>query len=75
MINAGFDEASGNKVIKDGFADLVAFGKLYVSNPDLVERFERGQELAAWNQETFYTTGSKGYTDYPKLEVNKVENA
>jgi len=75
MINAGFDEASGNKVIEEGNADLVAFGKLYVSNPDLVERFERNQELADWNQETFYTTGPKGYTDYPKLEVNKLQNS
>ena len=63
------------KDIEEGNADLVAFGKLYVSNPDLVERFERNQELADWNQDTFYTTGAKGYTDYPKLEVNTTENA
>lgn len=67
MINAGFDQEKANKVIEDGLADLVSFGKLYVSNPDLVERFEKDSELAAWDNDTFYTTGKKGYTDYPKL--------
>ncbi|WP_435414948.1 alkene reductase [Polaribacter aestuariivivens] len=73
MINAGFDQKSGNKIIEEGNADLVAFGKLYISNPDLVERFEKNQELADWDQETFYVPGKKGYTDYPKLEVNTLE--
>jgi N-ethylmaleimide reductase len=65
MINASFDQEKGNKVIADGHADLVAFGKPYISNPDLVARFEHNLDLAAWDQETFYTTGAKGYTDYP----------
>tara|TARA_R110002096_G_scaffold6222_1_gene28712 strand:- start:5675 stop:6784 length:1110 start_codon:yes stop_codon:yes gene_type:complete len=67
MINAGFTQETGNKVIADGDADLVSFGKLYVSNPDLVERFENDIELAEWDEDTFYTTGKKGYTDYPKV--------
>ena len=50
----------------EGLADLVAYGKLYVSNPDLVERFENNLELADWDKDTFYTLGAKGYTDYPK---------
>jgi len=66
IINAGFDEEKGNKVLSEGKADLVAFGKLYVSNPDLVERFEMNIDLAEWNEETFYTPGKEGYTDYPK---------
>ena len=66
IINAGFTKETGNKVINDGNADLVAFGKLYVSNPDLVERFKKNIELAEWDEDTFYTTGKKGYTDYPK---------
>ena len=65
MINASFDQEKGNKVIADGHADLVAFGKPYISNPDLVARFEHNLDLAVWDQETFYTTGEKGYTDYP----------
>ncbi len=66
MINSNFDQEKGNKVIEDGYADLVAYGKPYISNPDLVERFEHNLELAEWDQDTFYTTGEKGYTDYPK---------
>ena len=66
MINTAFDKNKGNKVIDAGEADLVAYGKPFISNPDLVERFENNLELADWDQETFYTTGVKGYTDYPK---------
>lgn len=65
MINAGFDQESGNKVIEEGNADLVAYGKLYISNPDLVERFANGYELADWDDDTFYSGGKEGYLDYP----------
>ncbi|WP_282031082.1 alkene reductase [Winogradskyella eximia] len=65
MINTNFDQEKGNKVLADGDADLVAFGKPFVSNPDLVERFEKHLELAEWDKDTFYTPGKKGYTDYP----------
>ena len=65
MINTNFDQEKGNKVLADGDADLVAYGKPFVSNPDLVERFEKHLELAEWDKDTFYTPGKKGYTDYP----------
>ena len=71
MINSGFDQESGNKVIAAGDADLVSYGKFFVSNPDLVERFEHDLEVAAWDKETFYTTGKKGYTDYPKFKATQ----
>lgn len=71
MINAGFDQELGNEVIASGNADLVAFGKLYVSNPDLVERFENGYELADWDKDTFYTPGKEGYLDYPTYKEQK----
>lgn len=64
IINAGFDQESGNKIIEEGNADLVAFGKPYISNPDLVERFEQNVELSDFDQNTFYTPGEKGYLDY-----------
>jgi N-ethylmaleimide reductase len=67
MINAGFNQEKGNAVIEDGDADLVSFAKLYISNPDLVERFENNLELADWDQDTFYTPGEKGYIDYQKV--------
>jgi N-ethylmaleimide reductase len=64
MINAGFDQEKGNKVLEAGDADLVAFGKPFISNPDLVERFAQGVALSEWDGSTFYTPGKKGYTDY-----------
>jgi N-ethylmaleimide reductase len=48
-------------------ADLVAFGRAYISNPDLVERLRTGGPLNAWDKTTFYGGGAKGYTDYPAL--------
>jgi N-ethylmaleimide reductase len=76
MINNGFDQDSGNKVIEAGHADLVAFGKPYISNPDLVERFEQHVPLAEWDQSTFYTPGKKGYLDYEKntAEMSRAES-
>lgn len=68
VINAGFTQEKGNKVIEDGDADAVAFGTLYIANPDLVERFAQNAELAAPDKSTYYTPGEKGYTDYPSLE-------
>jgi len=67
MINSNFDRESGNRVIDNGDADLVSFGKLYISNPDLVERFAANREITPWDQNTFYTPGAKGYTDYPAM--------
>ena len=67
IINAGFDQQKGNQFILEGLADAVAYAKLYISNPDLVERFTTNEKLASWDESTFYTPGAKGYTDYPKL--------
>lgn len=44
---------------------MVAFGKLMLSNPDLVERIEKNEKLNDWDKDTFYTNGEKGYIDYP----------
>ncbi|MDO6759518.1 alkene reductase [Tamlana sp. 2_MG-2023] len=76
MINAGFDEDSGNAIIEEGNADLVAFAKLYISNPDLVERFTLNKEMAEWDEDTFYVPGAKGYTDYPRAtpELNSMSS-
>ena len=48
-------------------ADLIAFGKPFISNPDLVERLKKGAPLNAFDKATFYGGGAKGYTDYPTL--------
>jgi len=69
IINSEFDQEKGNKIIEDNLADLVAYGKLFISNPDLAERFKENAPLANWNTATFYSdTGEKGYTDYPKYQ-------
>lgn len=65
ITNVNFDFESANKVLADGDADLVAFGKLFISNPDLVERFRSNAPLAPWDKDTFYHGGEKGYVDYP----------
>jgi N-ethylmaleimide reductase len=72
IINAAFDQEKGNQVIKDGYADAVAFGKPFISNPDLVERFENHAPLADWDTATFYTPGEKGYTDYPSYQEQEL---
>ncbi|MEQ3654247.1 MAG: alkene reductase [Dokdonia sp.] len=71
MINTGFDQESGNNVIANGYADLVAYAKLYISNPDLVERFENNIALSDWDKDTFYTPGKEGYTDYEKANITE----
>ncbi len=65
IINCGFRAQSAERVLQDGHADAVAFGKAFISNPDLVERIRSGAPWAKWDDQTFYTTGPKGYTDYP----------
>lgn len=72
IINSAFDQEKGNQVVEDGFADAVAFGKPFISNPDLAERFEEGAPLADWDQATFYTPGEKGYTDYPAYQEKEL---
>jgi N-ethylmaleimide reductase len=64
MINTGFTQSTGNKVLRDADADLVAFGKLFVSNPDLVGRFRADSNPRVWDKDTFYTQGKEGYLDY-----------
>jgi N-ethylmaleimide reductase len=65
--NNGYDLALANKVLAADEADLIAFGKPFISNPDLVERLKRGAPLNEQDKSTFYGGGAKGYTDYPVL--------
>src|ERR1700761_2580746 len=68
IANNGYDLDLANKALSANDADLIAFGKLFISNPDLVERFKRGAALNDFDKNTFYGGGAKGYTDYPVLE-------
>ena len=66
MVNNGYDKALAEKAVADG-ADLVAFGKAYIANPDLVRRLREDAPLNTPDKATFYGGGEKGYTDYPAL--------
>ena len=62
----GHGHESARRIIDDGYADLVAFGKPFISNPDLVERLRKPLLLAVPDKDTFYHGGPKGYIDYPE---------
>jgi 2,4-dienoyl-CoA reductase-like NADH-dependent reductase (Old Yellow Enzyme family) len=58
---------SGQEAIRAGHADAVAYGRIFLANPDLPRRFALNAPLNKYNRHTFYTPGLEGYTDYPTL--------
>lgn len=64
----GHSRESGQRMLENKEADLIVFGKAFISNPDLVERMKTGVPLAEPDKETFYHGGEKGYTDYPFMQ-------
>ena len=68
MVNNGYSRAMALDAVASGAADLVAFGKPFISNPDLVRRLREDAPLARWVQATLYGGGAVGYTDYPALQ-------
>lgn len=72
MVNWDYDFAKGNAAIASGGADLVSYGKLFLANPDLPERFRQNAPLNEPNPATFYGGGAEGYTDYPALQPQSV---
>ena len=67
IANEGFTFETATQVLEKGEADAVAFGKAFIANPDLPERFRRGAPLNPPDFPTFYAPGAKGYVDYPSL--------
>ncbi|MEM1184715.1 MAG: alkene reductase [Planctomycetota bacterium] len=67
VANCGYTPESGAEAIASGHADAIAYGKLFISNPDLPERLRRGGPFAEWNRDTFYGGTHEGYTDQPAL--------
>lgn len=67
MANNGYDLERATRALAAGDADLVSFGKLFLANPDLPERFKRGAPLNEPDADTFYGGDARGYTDYPTL--------
>ncbi|HET7864297.1 MAG TPA: alkene reductase [Burkholderiaceae bacterium] len=68
IVNNGYTRAMAVEAVASGAADLVAFGKPFISNPDLVDRLRVDAPLALLNRDTLYGGGAAGYTDYPALE-------
>jgi len=64
----GYTAAEADTLIEQGIADAIAFGRSFIANPDLVERFRAGADLNKPDRTTYYGGGAHGYTDYPTLQ-------
>lgn len=69
MLCGGFDGAKAEAALAAGSGDLIAIGKPFISNPDLVARLRQGVETAPWDSKTFYVGGHGGYLDYPSFSA------
>ena len=69
MLCGGFDGAKAEAALAAGSGDLIAIGKPFISNPDLVSRLRQGVEVAPWDSKTFYVGGHSGYLDYPAFSA------
>jgi len=68
MVNNGYQRQMAMDIVATGAADLVSFGRPFISNPDLVRRLREDAPLAAFDRKTLYAGGARGYTDYPTLD-------
>ncbi|TKB96659.1 alkene reductase [Pedobacter cryotolerans] len=68
IANAGYDKASAEAELEKGIAKLISFGKLYIANPDLPERFEKNAPLIEPDRATMYGGGKQGYIDYSRWD-------
>ncbi len=73
MVAGGFDRNTAEEWLEKGRADLIAFGRKFIANPDLPERFRGGKPLNPDDPATYYGGGAKGYTDYPSLAQERGE--
>jgi N-ethylmaleimide reductase len=71
IVAGGYTLNKANSTLQEGLANLVAFGQLFIANPDLVERFRRNAALNPPDRGSFYGGTDKGYIDYPTLEESK----
>jgi 2,4-dienoyl-CoA reductase-like NADH-dependent reductase (Old Yellow Enzyme family) len=71
IVNEGFTRETAEQTLAAKEADAVAFGKLFIANPDLPRRFAGNAPLNQWNADTFYSGGQDGYVDYPEIEVSQ----
>jgi N-ethylmaleimide reductase len=73
IVAGGFDRDTAEAWLEQGKADLIAFGRKFLANPDLPERFRARAPLNADDPTTYYGGGPKGYTDYPSLAQERGE--
>jgi len=73
ILNQDYTFEAAEADVASGLADGISFGRKFIANPDLVERFRRGAELNADDFKTWYTPGPEGYIDYPALESEAAE--
>jgi N-ethylmaleimide reductase len=69
MLCGGFTGEKAEAALAAGSGDLIAIGKPFISNPDLVSRLRQGVEIAPWDSKSFYLGGHSGYLDYPTFSV------
>ncbi len=70
IANNGYDRETAIAAVSEGRADMVAFGRAFIANPDLVERLRVDAALNELDRATLYGGGEKGYTDYPRMKAN-----
>jgi N-ethylmaleimide reductase len=68
IVAGGYKPFDAETLLQSGTADAVAFGRLFIANPDLPRRIALGAEMNPYDRSTFYTRGAEGYTDYPTLD-------
>jgi N-ethylmaleimide reductase len=73
MIAGGFDRETAEEWLREGRADLIAFGRKFIANPDLPKRLRERSRLNRDDPTTYYGGGDKGYTDYPTLAQQRGE--
>ena len=64
ILNDGYDFEEAQQAVRDRLGECVSFGRFFIANPNLLERFKHGRELRKFDPATLYTPGAKGYTDY-----------
>lgn len=75
MLAGGYDQQSAESALAAGRADMIAFGRLFIANPDLPERFKRKAELNTPEPASFFGGNASGYTDYPPLAQDAANTA
>ena len=70
----GFEKDGADEIIGEGNADLVAFGRHFISNPDLPFRFKNDLPLTPYDRDTFYGGTAIGYTDYPAYSAELIDS-